>query len=274
MPSQNQFTGFLPVGYGPHKLLNDQSYKLFADMSSLEEEKLKDDVLSEGDIGDEEKMFPEEFCDSDNADDIKPKKEESFKKKNNRECYVSKTLNDRITYLHIKRAIKIIIPREYVSRERSRRHIASNYLPGLEPINSDNNVQKTRFYTFKLSSGYHLGKIFFLEDKGNPVVSSNSANADVKFGALIPSKQRDNQFTYSSPLKINRCLNINRVYSEVHLTSINGGMYLLDKNSENIFREILKKQLQFEDFTLAKKLSSDVSLDYAEVEDIVDRKVD
>ena len=51
-------------------------------------------------------------------------------------------------------------------------------------------------------------------------------------------------------------------------------MYLLDKNSENIFREILKKQLQFEDFTLAKKLSSDVSLDYAEVEDIVDRKVD
>ena len=211
---------------------------------------------------------------SDNANDIKLKKEQSFRNKNNREWYVSKALNDRITYLHIKRAIKIIIPREYVSRERSRRHIASNYLPGLEPINSDHNVQKYRFYAFKLSSGYHLGKIIFLEDQGNPVVSSNSANAHVTFRALILSEQGENQFTYSSPLKISRWLNIDRVYSEVHLTSINGGRYLLGKNSENIFREIQKKQLEFEDFMLAKKLSSDVSLEYVEVEDIVDRKVD
>ena len=274
MPSQNQFTGSLPVGYGAHKLLNVQSHKLLADMSSLEEEKLHDDILFEGDIDDEQKMFPEEFCDSDNANDIKLKKEQSFRNKNNREWYVSKALNDRITYLHIKRAIKIIIPREYVSRERSRRHIASNYLPGLEPINSDHNVQKYRFYAFKLSSGYHLGKIIFLEDQGNPVVSSNSANAHVTFRALILSEQGENQFTYSSPLKISRWLNIDRVYSEVHLTSINGGRYLLGKNSENIFREIQKKQLEFEDFMLAKSISSNVSLDYVEVEEIVDRKVD
>ena len=232
VPSQNQFKGSLPVGYGLHKLLNVQSHKLLADMSSMEEEKLHDDILFEG----EEKMFPEEFCDSDNANDIKLKKEQSFRNKNNREWYVSKALNDRITYLHIKRAIKIIIPREYVSRERSRRHIASNYLPGLEPINSDHNVQKYRFYAFKLSSGYHLGKIIFLEDQGNPVVSSNSANAHTTFRALILSEQRENQFTYSSPLKISSWLNIDRVYSEVHLTSINGSKYLLGKNSENIFR--------------------------------------
>ena len=78
MPSQNQFTGSLPVGYGSQKLLNIRFHKLLADMSSLEEEKLKDDILSEGDIGDEEKMFPGEFCDSNNANDIKLKKEESF----------------------------------------------------------------------------------------------------------------------------------------------------------------------------------------------------
>ena len=134
-------TGSLPAGYGAHKLLNVQSHKILADTSSLEEEKLHDDILFEGDIDDEEKIFPEEFCDSDNANDKKLKKEQSFgNNKNNREWYVSKALNDRIIYLHIKRAIKIIIPREYISRERSRRHIASNYLPGLEPINSDHNV--------------------------------------------------------------------------------------------------------------------------------------
>ena len=67
---------------------------------------------------------------------------------------------------------------------------------------------------------------------------------------------------------------MDRVYSEVHLTSINGGMYLLDKNGENIFREIQRNQLEFEDLMLTKKISSDVSLDYVEVEDIVDKKVD
>ena len=61
---------------------------------------------------------------------------------------------------------------------------------------------------------------------------------------------------------------------EVHLTSINGGRYLLGKNSENSFREKQKKLSEFKDFMLAKKLSSDVSLEYAEVENIVDRKVD
>ena len=111
VPSQNQFTGSLPVGFGPHKLLNIRYHKLLADMSSSEEEKLQDDILSEVDIGDEEKMFPEEFCDSENASSIKLIKEESFRKRNNREWYVSKALNDIITYLHIKRAIKIIIPR-------------------------------------------------------------------------------------------------------------------------------------------------------------------
>ena len=62
-----------------------------------------------------------------------------------------KALNDRITYLHIKRAINIIIPKEYVSRERSRRHIASNYLPGLESMNSDHSVQK-----YQMLLNYHL----------------------------------------------------------------------------------------------------------------------
>ena len=78
---------------------------------------------------------------------------------------MSKSLNDRKTYLHINRAIKIIIPREYVLRELSRRHIASNYLPGVEPTNSNHNVQRYCFYTFKLSSGYHLGKIIFWNTK-------------------------------------------------------------------------------------------------------------
>ena len=61
VPSQNQFTGSLPVGYGSHKLLNVRSHKTIVDMPSLEKEKLQDDIIFEGDIADEEKVFPKEF---------------------------------------------------------------------------------------------------------------------------------------------------------------------------------------------------------------------
>ena len=61
MSSQKQFTGSLPVGYAPHKLLNVWSHKPIVDMPSLEKEKLQDDIIFEGDIVDEEKVFPKEF---------------------------------------------------------------------------------------------------------------------------------------------------------------------------------------------------------------------
>ena len=43
-------------------------------MFPSEEQKLQDDILSEGDIGDEVKIFPEELCNSDNANYINLKK--------------------------------------------------------------------------------------------------------------------------------------------------------------------------------------------------------
>ena len=44
--------------------------------------------------------------------------------------YISGLYGGKLTQIHMKRAIKILIPREYVSRERLHRHMAANYLPG------------------------------------------------------------------------------------------------------------------------------------------------
>ena len=79
----------------------------------------------------------------------------------------------------------------------------------------------------------------------------------MKFRALILTEQGENPFIYSSPLKISMWLNIDRVYSEVHLTSKSRGRYLVGKNSEIIFPEMQKKKkkLEFEDFMLAKSIS-------------------
>ena len=51
----------------------------------------------------------------------------------NKKWYISGLYGGKLTQIHMKRAIKILLPREYVSRERLHRHMAANYLSGHMP---------------------------------------------------------------------------------------------------------------------------------------------
>ena len=46
---------------------------------------------------------------------------------------ISKYVDGKLTYIHISQAIKILLPREYVSRRRQKRHWASKYLMEKSP---------------------------------------------------------------------------------------------------------------------------------------------
>ena len=43
--------------------------------------------------------------------------------------YISKLVNGKKENIHIRQALKKLVPRERISRDRSKRHIASNFLP-------------------------------------------------------------------------------------------------------------------------------------------------
>ena len=62
--------------------------------------------------------------------------------KGGRAWKISKCVNGRLTYMHVKQAIKILLPREYISRSRQKRHWASKYLPGKEPLNPNHDIFK------------------------------------------------------------------------------------------------------------------------------------
>ena len=62
--------------------------------------------------------------------------------KGGRAWKISKYVNGRLTYMHVKQAIKILLPREYISRSRQKRHWASKYLPGKEPLNPNHDIFK------------------------------------------------------------------------------------------------------------------------------------
>ena len=67
-----------------------------------------------------------------------PESEEKGKK-----WKISRRLDDgTISYIHIKQAINLLFPREYISRCRQRRHWVSKHLPGKAPINPKHNIIK------------------------------------------------------------------------------------------------------------------------------------
>ena len=55
---------------------------------------------------------------------------------------ISKCVNGRLTYMHLKQAIKILLPWEYISHSRQKRHWASKYLPGIDPLTPNHDIFK------------------------------------------------------------------------------------------------------------------------------------
>ena len=61
---------------------------------------------------------------------------EDVNKYANDNWYVTRLVNGKQTKVHIKRALKYLILREWVHRDRKRYHYKANYLPGMEPMDS------------------------------------------------------------------------------------------------------------------------------------------
>ena len=55
---------------------------------------------------------------------------------------ISKCVNGQLMYMHVKQAIKILLPCEYISQCYQKRHCASTYLPGKKPLNPKHDIYK------------------------------------------------------------------------------------------------------------------------------------
>ena len=54
--------------------------------------------------------------------------------------FIIRLIKGKVNSIHLQQALGILIPREYVSRERSRRHIASEFLSDSKEIDENDNV--------------------------------------------------------------------------------------------------------------------------------------
>ena len=180
-------------------------------------------------------------------------------------------IGGQLTQIQIQRAIKILLPREYVSREHSHRHIAANYLPGLMRIAKNHNVQKYLFFIVQLSTGPQVVKLIFLEDNGKPITSCSASDQNIKFRAILFVENKTDGFNCDSPVKVARWLNIDRSFSEVHLKKVSCSLFELSEDSRSIFCKSKESVQIQQDALLAKNISLClIPLEYVEVEDIVD----
>lgn len=86
---------------------------------------------------------------------------------------ISKYVDRKLTYIHVSQAIKILLPR--VSRCHQKRHWASKYLPGKEPLNPTYEIFKycdvALMVTQKGKRWDHIGRVEAMESTrdGSPV---------------------------------------------------------------------------------------------------------
>ena len=78
---------------------------------------------------------------------------------------ISKIVGNKTTYIHIKQALKLILPIEYIARCRQKRHWAAKNLPGRAPIDPKHDIVKFSNVVLKsVQQGQRVFDIARVED--------------------------------------------------------------------------------------------------------------
>ena len=105
------------------------------------------------------------------------KKEEESEAKGS-QWKITKIVGNKTTYIHIKQALKLILPREYIARCRQKRHWASKYLPGRAPIDPKHDIVKFSNVALKsVQQGQRVFDIARVED----IQSANDGSQSTSF---------------------------------------------------------------------------------------------
>ena len=98
--------------------------------------------------------------------------------KKGKKWMISKEEDGKLNYIHIHQAIKVLLPREYIARCRQKRHWASKFLPGKEPLNPEHDIVLFRDVAIKKVSD---GKTFYLIARVERIESTKDGSAVLSF---------------------------------------------------------------------------------------------
>ena len=187
--------------------------------------------------------------------------------------YLTRNVNGKKQKIHLRQALKFMIPREYVSRERARRHIATNYLPGREKIDSAHNILVFRFVLARMSGQILVCKVASMSEKGKYVKSASNENDNVTC-ILIPLVEKS-LFVYEFPKRVivSKPLKVTNVICEIGLRKGDGESFKVLQEFREHIASAKNELLKSKDSALAKTISKSLPIvGFQEVQDILKKK--
>lgn len=134
-----------------------------------------------------ENSCPQDYHDQTDSNDDEDsldffKEDEQNKEEGTSKWYITRQVGKSTTNIHVKRAIKLLIPREYISRERRKRHWVHKHLPGLEPIKPEHDIVRFHDYALKHRSGFKVARLVSVESQkeGKQLISASKVENNVK----------------------------------------------------------------------------------------------
>ena len=160
---------------------------------------------------------------------------------------VSKIVDGKETYIHIKQALKLLLPREYVSRCRQKRHWASQYLPGKEPLNPKHDIIKYCNVALKVTHNgtpvYDIGRVEVIESTkdGSDVVSfEKKGKQSVRVRCSLYTEDENDVYFFSNDVILTKWKPPSAIIGAVDLQPITDrpGKYRLQSECKARLKEL------------------------------------
>ena len=203
--------------------------------SDLESDICNDELINECSVSCDESF---DICeDDDETDDTETVDDssESIKK-----LYTSKLEGEKLSKIHITKALKLLVPCEFISRNRSQRHLSTKYLPGHQAVDPTYDISifsdvaiKT---TLKKRLSFHIAKVASLrsvEGTGKMSVSSKAKSHLIRFLHYVC---KESFYRMPCNMGVTSWRSIISIIMAVDLKKDDTGSYKLDCKQENCLR--------------------------------------
>ena len=283
IPKENVFNGSLSEEYALKKLKMKKKPSQLLQNGAANEENVITNYLNPEDVGNkcgegdekEGSLIPDEMLNELESGD--KSEEKSDGEGDGRQWYLSRNVNGKMQKIHLAQALKILIPREFVSRERSKRHIAANFLPDRGELNESHNVVVFRFVVAKIKGKVCVCKVASLNSNGKSVKSASNTDDSVTCRLIPLEKVASDKNLYVFPEKVivSNWIKVSNILGEIKMISNSSNQFNILEKSLSVLKEAQDSLTQAADLKLAKTLTNNLPpADFREVSDILDKKVD
>ena len=182
--------------------------------------------------------------------------------------------------IHIDRALKLAIRgKDYIYKERSKRHRSEKHLQGLKPIPESHNIlpgQEVAVSLKRDGQWCNIMRILSMRSKSDGYAHySASKSCDIVFWGLMYEVDKNSVFRPAKTL-LSSWIPVRKIACHVQFVTTETGCFL-DEDSIDQLKEIgydYSNQLHHSDDTSVPAIGEPDKDGYYEVEDILDKKID